>query len=186
MWHVAGGWGPFMAHSLELTGQAGFRDTRGPTACQPGRALHHPKHTSLLNKAPALHISAIVLINSVFCKIHHNTFQNEIISPSWCVLAHTKTNMYMTWTPWHSDHPLILVKMKMGESKLADAQHTSSASVVLSWMCGFELHWVWSSCIYLGDLFELHCIELNWIAWTGLELVDMHGLHWVAFDQMLL
>ena len=77
-----GWWGPFMAHSLELTGQAGFRDTRGPTACQPGRALHHPKHTSLLNKAPALHISAIVLINSVFCKIRHFTFQKEIISPS--------------------------------------------------------------------------------------------------------
>ena len=62
-----------MADSLELTGQAGFRDTRGPTGCQAERrALHHPKHTNLLNKAPALHISAIVLINSVFCKIHHH------------------------------------------------------------------------------------------------------------------
>ena len=69
-----GWWGPFMADSLELTGQAGFRDTRGPTGCQAERrALHHPKHTNLLNKAPALHINAIILINSVLARFSYQT-----------------------------------------------------------------------------------------------------------------
>ena len=88
-----GWWGPFMAHSLELTGQAGFRDTRGPTACQPG-----PGPSTILN-TPAYSIrlppsTSAQSFSSIQSFARFITIQ-EIISSSYIVLLSLIRNMNM-------------------------------------------------------------------------------------------